>query len=141
MTEINLKEIYPNFYDTDYFVEVPEQLAVELQRFELDEIAYKLRTYRHRAYYSLDRNDGIENKVLFTAATPDELYERKLNHQQLYAAISQLPEKQAKRIYAYYFLDMNEYEIAKAEGISQQAVHSTLRRAMRNLEEILKNNL
>lgn len=141
MAKINLRDIYPNFYDTDCYIEVPEQLALELLQLELNEAAYRLRTYRHRAYYSLDRGDGIENRVLFTAATPDELYERKMNYQQLHAAISQLPEKQAKRIYAYYFLDMDEYEIAKAEGISQQAVHSTLRRAMRNLEKILKNNL
>lgn len=141
MQMINLRDIYPDQYKSDYFVEIPNQLAQELHKFELEEAAYRLRTYRHRAYYSLDRRDGIENRVLFTAATPDELYERKLNHQQLHAAISQLPEKQAKRIYAYYFMDMDEYEIAKAEGISQQAVHSALRRAMRNLEKILKNNL
>ena len=75
------------------------------------------------------------------ASTPDELYEKKLTNQQLYAAIRQLSENQAKRVYAYYFLDMDEYEIAKAEGISQQAVHSAICRAMRNLEKILKNNL
>lgn len=141
MQTINLRDLYPDQYTSDYFIEVPDQLAWELHQFDLNEAAYQLRNYRHQAYYSLDRGDGIENRVLFTAATPDELYERKLNHQQLHAAISQLPEKQAKRIYAYYFLDMDEYEIAKAEGISQQAVHSTLRRAMRNLEKILKNNL
>ena len=130
------------YLDTsDYFIEVPDQLAWELHQFDLNEAAYQLRTYRHKAYYSLDRGDGIEKEALFVASTPDELYEKKLTNQQLYAAISQLPEKQAKRIYAYYFLDMDEYEIAKAEGISQQAVHSSLRRAMRNLEKILKNNL
>ncbi len=139
--KINLREYYPNYYTEDNFIEVPDQLAQELEQFRRYDNAVYLRRYRNKAYYSLDRADGIENRVLFTAATPDELYERKLNHQQLHAAISQLPEKQAKRIYAYYFLDMDEYEIAKAEGISQQAVHSTLRRAMRNLEKNLKNNL
>ena len=141
MPIINLREYYPNYYSEDNFIEVPDQLAQELEQFRRYDNAAYLRRYRNKAYYSLDRGDGIENRVLFTAATPDELYERKLNHQQLHAAISQLPEKQAKRIYAYYFLDMDEYEIAKAEGISRQAVHSTLRRAMRNLEKILKNNL
>lgn len=141
MTKINLREFYPDYYSADYYIDIPKRLAMELRQFNLDEAAYRLRTYRHKAYYSLDHEDGIENHVLFTAAMPDELYERKLNHQQLHAAISQLPEKQAKRIYAYYFLDMDEYEIAKAEGISQQAVHGSLRRARRNLEKILKNIL
>ena len=141
MQVINLRDLYPDQYKSDYFVEIPNQLAQELHKFELEDAAYRLRAYRHRAYYSLDCEDGIENEILFVASTPDELYEKKLTNQQLYAAISQLPEKQAKRIYAYYFLDMDEYEIAKAEGISQQAVHSSLRRAMRNLEIILKNIL
>lgn len=141
MKTINLRDLYPDQYTSDYFIEVPDQLAWELHQFDLNEAAYQLRTYRHQAYYSLNRGDGIENEALFVASTPDELYEKKLTNQQLYAAIRQLSEKQTKRVYAYYFLDMDEYEIAKAEGISQQAVHSSLRRAMRNLEKILKNNL
>lgn len=141
MILINLRDYYPTYYSNNTYIEVPDQVAQELLLFLRYESAINLRTYRNKAYYSLDRGDGIENKILFTEATPDELYERKLNYQQLHVAISQLPEKQAKRIYAYYFLDMDEYEIAKAEGISQQAVHSSLRRAMRNLEKILKNNL
>ena len=141
MKTINLRDLYPDQYTSDYFIEVPDQLAWELHQFDLNEAAYLLRTYRHQAYYSLDRGDGIENEALIVASTPDELYEKKLTNQQLYAAIRQLSEKQTNRVYAYYFLDMDEYEIAKAEGISQQAVHSSLRRAMRNLEKILKNNL
>lgn len=141
MKTINLRDLYPDQYTSDYFIEVPDQLAWELHQFDLNEAAYQLRTYRHQAYYSLDRGDGIEKEALFVASTPDELYEKKLTNQQLYAAIRQLSEKQAKRVYSYYFLDMDEYEIAKAEGISQQAVHSAIRRAMRNLEKILKNNL
>lgn len=141
MKTINLRDLYPDQYTSDYFIEVPDQLAWELHQFDLNEAAYQLRTYRHQAYYSLDRGDGIEKEALFVASTPDELYEKKLTNQQFYAAIRQLSEKQAKRVYSYYFLDMDEYEIAKAEGISQQAVHSAIRRAMRNLEKILKNNL
>lgn len=141
MQTINLRDLYPDQYTSDYFIEVSDQLAWELHQFDLNEAAYQLRTYRHQAYYSLDRGDGIEKEALFVASTPDELYEKKLTNQQLYAAVRQLSEKQAKRVYAYYFLDMDEYEIAKAEGISQQAVHSAIRRAMRNLEKTLKNNL
>ena len=113
----------------------------KLHKFELDEALYRLHTYRHHVYYSLDRGDGIENEVLFVASTPDELYERKLTNQQLYAAISQLPEKQAKRIHAYYFMDMDESAIARAEKVTQQAVHSSLCRGLKNLEKFLKKFL
>lgn len=138
MPKINLRDLYPDFYTTDCFVEVPEQLAQELHQFDLDDAAYRLRTYRHKAYYSLDCDDGIENEIIFVVATPDELYEKKLTDQQLYAAINQLPEKQAKRIYAYYFLDMDEPTIARAEGVSQQAVHGSIQRGLRRIEKFLK---
>ena len=39
----------------------------------------------------------------------------KLTKEQLHAAISMLPDKQAKRIYARYILGMSNAEIAKAE--------------------------
>lgn len=138
MQNINLRDLYPNQYTADYFIEIPDHLAQELHQFELDEASYRLRTYRHQAYYSLDRGDGIENEVLFVASTPDELYEKKLTNQQLYAAISQLPEKQAKRIHAYYFMDMDEYAIAKAEGVSRQAVHCSIKRGLKRIEKTLK---
>ena len=138
--KINLRVLYPGYYTKDYFIEVPDQLAQELLQFQRKEDAYHLRTYRNKAYYSLDRGDGIENHVLFTAATPDELYEKKLTNQQLHAAICQLPEKQAKRIYAYYFLDMDEPTIARTEGVSHQAVHSSIQHGLKRIEKILKNS-
>lgn len=138
MQTINLRDLYPDQYKSDYFIEIPDQLAQELHKFELAEASYRLRTYRHHAYYSLDRGDGIENEVLFVASTPDELYETKLTNQQLYAAISQLPEKQAKRIHAYYFMDMDEYAIARAEGVSRQAVHGSIERGLKRIEKMLK---
>lgn len=46
-------------------------------------------------------------------------------------AIWQMPEGRKKRIHEFYWLDgMNEKEIAKVEGISQQAVSKTLKDSM-----------
>lgn len=138
MKRINLKSIYPEYYMHDEFIEVSDEIEAEFHQSVLRENAYRIRTYRHKAYYSLDRNEGIENDILFVACSPDELYEKKLTNQQLYAAINSLPEKQAKRIYAYYFLDMDEPTIARAEGVSQQAVHSSVQRGLRRIEKFLK---
>ena len=41
---------------------------------------------RYKAYYSLDREDGIENDVLAFPPPPEELYVRKENLTELYAA-------------------------------------------------------
>lgn len=66
MAIINLRDYYP-FYTSDYFMEVPEDVVEMFKEFDRKEAAYRLRTYRHKAYYSLDRNDGIEHEALFVA--------------------------------------------------------------------------
>ena len=99
MAIINLRDYYP-FYTSDCFMEVSEEVAEMFKEFDRKEAAYRLRTYRHKAYYSLDRDDGLEHEAVFVALSPHELYERKVTMQELHAAIASLPDKQAKRIYA-----------------------------------------
>ena len=141
MTEINLREHYPDFYKTDYIIEVPDEVAAIMLECDRLEAAYRQRTYYHKAYYSLDRGDGIEYEALFLSMSPCEIYERKVTMEQLYAAIASLPDKQAKRIYARYFLDLDTKAIAKSEGISVTAVNSSIQRGLRNMERFLKNIL
>ena len=57
MAIINLRDYYP-FYTSDCFMEVSEEVAEMFKEFDRKEAAYRLRTYRHKAYYSLDR-DGL----------------------------------------------------------------------------------
>ena len=140
MKVINLRDIYPH-YTQDCFVEVTDEVADLFSEFDHKEAAYRLRTYRHKAYYSLDRNDGIEHEALFVALSPHELYERKVTMEQLHAAIAALPDKQAKRIYAYYFLRLTESAIAKSEGVSVASVSESIQRGLRNMETFLKNRL
>ncbi|MDT3700828.1 MAG: sigma factor-like helix-turn-helix DNA-binding protein [Thermincola sp.] len=138
MKKINLRDYHP-FYQSDFFVEVADEIALCLKRFDLNESAYQLRTYRHKAYYSLDRNDGIEHEIVFISLSPQEIYERKVTNQELYTAINSLPEKQAKRIYAHFFLGMSKAAIAKAEGVRESAVRESIDRGLRNIEKFLKN--
>ena len=60
MTKINLREQYPDFYKTDYIIEVPDEVAAVMKEHDRLEAAYRRRTYYHKAHYSLDRGDGIE---------------------------------------------------------------------------------
>ena len=66
MAIINLRDYYP-FYTSDCFMEVSEEVAEMFKEFERKEAAYRLRTYRHKAYYSLDRDDGLEHEAVFVA--------------------------------------------------------------------------
>ena len=140
MKVINLRDIYPH-YTQDCFVEVTDEVADLFSEFDHKEAAYRLRTYRHKAYYSLDRNDGIEHEALFVALSPHELYERKVTMQELHAVISRLPDKQAKRIYAHFILGMTKKDIARAEGVHEKVVRVAIERGLRSLEKILKKVL
>lgn len=139
MAKINLREYYPDFYTADFIIDVPDELVGQLLQWERDERAYERQRYRYKAHYSLDRSDGIEHDILFVSLSPCEIYERKVTYEQLHAAISMLPDKQGKRIYAHYFLGMSQTAIARAEGVSRNVVCASIKRGLKNMERILKN--
>lgn len=141
MTEINLREYYPDYYRTDYRIIVPDEVAEIMLEYKRYEEAYRRRTYYHKAYYSLDCNDGMEYEALFLSASPEEVYEQKVAMEQILIAMGKIPEKQARRIYAYYFLDMTMEMIAEGEGVSSAAVGESIRRGLLNMEIFLRKFL
>lgn len=104
-----------------------------LAHFFIDIYTYDRKMYRYKAYYSLDCDNGIENAILMKPQTPEMLLEEKQLREQLYAAVMALPEKQAKRIYARYYLGMRVSEIATAEGVDQSRVRDSIRRGLKQL--------
>lgn len=133
MQKINLRELYPDFYKTDLFVEVTEEVLEAIRTAEHAEAAYDRRMYRYKAQYSLDCDNGIENAVLLKPQTPEMALEEKQLREQLYAAVMALPDKQAKRIYARYYLGMRVSEIAAMEGVDPSRVRDSIRRGLKNL--------
>lgn len=121
MPKINLQDLYPDFYNTDYIIDIADEVLAVFVEHERQEAAFARKMYRYKAQYSLDRADGIENAIQFVSYSPDEIYERKLTAQQLHTAIADLPDKQGKRIYAHYILGISKTEIAKVEGVSTPA--------------------
>ena len=135
MKTINLRDYYP-YYTRDTFVDLPDEVIAAIKPYRAEEQAHRRRMYRNKVY-SLDM-DGMENHVMFTALSPCELYERKLTYQELYAAIADLPDKQAQRIYAHYFMKMSMSAIARTEGVSRMAVSASIERGLRQMEKWLK---
>ncbi|WFB59606.1 hypothetical protein [Paenibacillus sp. BR1-192] len=136
--KVNLREIYP-FYQTDVWVEVEEEMARELRQFELDENAYILKRYRNRAYFSLNREDGIEQEALYNTASPEELLLYKASREELYKALCQLPDKWVQRIYALYMLGMSKVAIARSEQIDESTVRKSIERGLHRLARLLKS--
>ena len=103
MQKINLRELYPDVYKTDVFVDVAEEVVAAIRSQEQDDAAYERRKFRHKAHYSLNREDGIENDALNRSLTPEEVLEQKLLREEVYAALMQLTAIQARRIYARFY--------------------------------------
>lgn len=104
---------------------------------EQDDAAYERRKFRHKAHYSLNREDGIENDALNRSLTPEEVLEQKLLREEVYAALMQLTAIQARRIYARFYLGMTVAEIARIEGADRRRVWESIRRGLKKLARLL----
>ena len=99
-----------------------EEVLAAIRGQEQGDAAYERRKFRHKAHYSLNREDGIENDALNRPLTPEEVLERKLLREEVYVALMKLPAIQARRIYARFYLGMTVAEIAQIEGTDRRRV-------------------
>ena len=133
MQIINLRKHYPYYYTEDVFVEVSDDVVEAMLLASRQGHNYRQRTYRHKAYFSLDRGDGIENDALNFTPSPEEIFLRKVSLEQLQEAIDHLPPIQMRRVYAHYILGMKKVDIARAEGVCDSGVCATIQAGLRNL--------
>ncbi|OCN03426.1 RNA polymerase subunit sigma-70 [Clostridium sp. W14A] len=133
MPTINLRKYYPLLTE-NCFIEVSDEVAEVFLLATRQENNYRQRTYRHKAYYSLDRSDGIENSILHTEPSPEEILMKKISMEQLYEALDHLPPIQARRVYAHYILGMKKVDIARAEGVNSSGVCDSVRKGVKNLK-------
>ena len=140
MKEINLRDYYP-FYTSDVIVEVPDEVALLLREYTLLEEAYRIRTYRYQAFYSLEGHEGIERDALMDQPTPEEILEQQQTSELIFKGLSALSEKQRHRIYEHFFLGMSKADIARKEGCSENSVKDSIRRGLRCLEKYFEKKL
>lgn len=133
MKKVNLRELYPDIYKTDTFIEVIDDVEMVFKESKRSEEAYNRKKYQYKAHYSLDSNNEIEHDALLMQI----LEERQLK-EQVFTAVMALPKLQAKRIYAHFYLGMSITEIAIAEGVSKSRVSESIRYGLKNLSKKLK---
>lgn len=134
---INLHDFYNGC--TDILVEAPREVVAALEDSRREEANSRRRCCYHKAYYSLDLNDGIELRTVEKAPTPEELLEKTEQTSQLYAALGVLSKKQARRVYHHYFLGKSKTEIARAEGVSESSVFESIQGALVKMRKYLRN--
>ncbi len=136
--QINLREFYPGFYKGDYFVNVPEEVAEMLIQLRRNERSQRRRIYRNKANYSLDCYETAEYEALLPVPSAEENYEKRMNMEMLLSAMQALSDKQRRRVYEYFFMDMNYSQIARKEGSDPSTVRKAILSALRILSKKLE---
>lgn len=141
MQTVNLKKYYYPLFTKDTFVEVSDEVAEALLLMHREENNRIRKMYYHKAYFSLDREDGIENDALcgFEKSPEEILMEQeeerffRLTLERLDEALSNLTETQQRRIRARYMSGMTIQGIAASEGVSVSVVSESIRSGLKKL--------
>ncbi|MCA5580130.1 sigma-70 family RNA polymerase sigma factor [Enterocloster clostridioformis] len=141
MQTVNLKKYYYPLFTKDTFVEVSDEVAEALLLMHREENNRIRKMYYHKAYFSLDREDGIENDALcgFEKSPEEILMEQEeerfflLTLERLEEALSCLTPTQARRIRARYLSGMAIQEIVASEGVSVSVVSESIRSGLKKL--------
>ena len=140
MPEINLRDLYPDQYKKDCFIEVTDAVADVFAESKRSEDATKRKKYRYHAQYSLDQGDGIESAVLNNSPSIEELLEQFETNQAIAEAFKTLTPVQARRIYARFVLKKTVAEIAKSEGTNWNTVKKSIYTGLHKIEKHLIDN-
>ena len=135
MLKINLRKFYPECYRSDYFVEVPDEVAELLILLRRHEQSQRRRIYKHRAHYSLDIYENVERESMLKSPSAEEVFEQLAEQEQLYDAMMALTHKQRTRLYAHFFLNMSYTKIAKQEGVDITSVKESVQRAIKQIQK------
>lgn len=133
MTTINLRDFYP-WCKKDEFVEITDEMLEAMKTADRQQEAYRRRTYRYKAQFSLDCNDGMENAVLNHSPSPEEIYIKKETARELFVAIEKLTKIQQRRLFAYYFEGLTFRRIAEMEGVSHGSITHSLKAVLKKLK-------
>ena len=123
MQKINLRELYPDIYKKDTYLEVTDEVQAVFLADKRAEARYLRQMYNYKAHYSLDCDNGIEKAIVQHPPTPEEILE----------------DKQAKWIYAGFYLGMTVKEIAQAEDVDLSWVYKSIKRGLKCLGKNFKN--
>lgn len=146
MPIINLRKHYYPAYRKDTFIEVSDEVAEALLLMLRAENNYERKRNYHKAYFSLDCEDGIEYAApSWAQPSAEELYlmaeeerHRKLFLRRLEIALPHLTPTQARRVYAHFFLGKRCSDIAREENILPCVVSRSISGAILRLRRYFK---
>lgn len=126
MPEVNLRDLYPDQYNEDCFIEVSDAVADVFAESKRSEEAARRKMYRYHAQYSLDKEDGIEHSAINDSFSIEEMLEQFETNQAIAEAFKTLTPIQARRIYERFVLKKTIVEIANYEGVKWNTVKKSI---------------
>lgn len=139
MTTINLRDYYP-FYKDDTFIEVSDEIATFLAEEKRVQANYEQYIRDNKAFYSLDRGDGIEAAALNKSEQPEEAYERAELASLLTEALASLTETQRRRMIEHFIGGRSKSNIANMDGVSEHSVRKTILQGISKMQKFFKKN-
>ena len=118
-------------------MEIEKELFDAIDRFELDDLSFLNEVDRHYEQSELTeaslhaRSSAVQESV-------DEIVFRRLQYEQLYHAIAELPEVQRRRLTLYYFGEFTYEQIAAMEGCTIMPVKRSIDAGLEKLKKFLK---
>lgn len=139
MQRINLRKYYYPLYNEDIFIEVSDEVAVDIwEEHRLDDNTRR-NLWIHT--YSLDESPEIENHFPEQICSAEEILLQREADQykefllgKLDAALATLTPKQLRRLKARFIDGLKYREIAEIEGIDTSIAHHGVRTAIRRLQ-------
>lgn len=118
-------------------VKVTKAVYEAFDNFELTDKKQMNEYERHIEYSEIFENNIDQRMIEKPMNLEDEIIQR-ITYEELNNALDQLSDIQKIRIKKYYFQEKNEYQIAKEENTSQQAISKSIKLSLEKLKEILK---
>jgi len=120
-------------------IEVSKEIFNTFDSFELEDISELHKVDKYIDDRNIDGSEFMEivlyNHNKFNEKNIEEMIEEKMRNEELYKAISELPEVQKRRIKKYFFEDKTFEEIAIEENCSKVAVKYTIDIALEKISK------
>ena len=97
---VNLREMYPKYYNQDCFVEVDQDVYETMNKYDHIDAVYKRKVDDHKGYFSLDRSPFLELEKEGFDVNENILLKELISFIEL--TIKDLPFKEKERILKKY---------------------------------------
>lgn len=135
---VNLREMYPKYYNQDCFVEVDQDVYETMNKYDYIDAVYKRKVDDHKGYFSLDRSPFLELEKEGFDVNENLLLKELISFIEL--TIKDLPVKEKERILKKYVQCKTLESIAIEENCRIPAVYYSIKIALKKIKEVLIKN-